>query len=124
MRIIRYVGTFCAFLSLHLAIMHEGLCQSGSVQRDSVRAGVTPEQQQWLTRADRHERLARTDVALEVVHLHDGQRPPPDAEHEQVRIVKGCQPRQIVAVVRMRVDGVLRDMVPPAKRMQAAVINR
>lgn len=34
------------------------------------------------------------------------------------------EPQEKSTVVRMRVDGVLRDMVPPAKRMQAAVIAR
>jgi len=34
------------------------------------------------------------------------------------------EPQEKTAVVRMRVDGVLRDMVPPAKRMQAAVVAR
>ena len=27
-------------------------------------------------------------------------------------------------MIRMRIDGVLRDMVPPAKKMQAAVVTR
>ncbi len=34
------------------------------------------------------------------------------------------EPQEKSTVVRMRVDGVLRDMVPPAKKMQAAVIAR
>ncbi len=34
------------------------------------------------------------------------------------------EPQEKTTVVRMRIDGVLRDMVPPAKRMQAAVIAR
>jgi type IV pilus assembly protein PilB len=34
------------------------------------------------------------------------------------------EPQETSTVVRMRVDGVLRDMIPPAKRMQAAVIAR
>jgi type IV pilus assembly protein PilB len=34
------------------------------------------------------------------------------------------EPQETSTVVRMRVDGLLRDMVPPAKRMQAAVIAR
>ena len=34
------------------------------------------------------------------------------------------EPQEKSTVVRMRVDGVLRDMVPPAKRMQAAVVAR
>jgi len=34
------------------------------------------------------------------------------------------EPQEKSTVVRMRVDGLLRDMVPPAKRMQAAVIAR
>lgn len=34
------------------------------------------------------------------------------------------EPQEKSTVVRMRVDGVLRDMVPPARRMQAAVIAR
>jgi type IV pilus assembly protein PilB len=34
------------------------------------------------------------------------------------------EPQEKSTIVRMRVDGVLRDMVPPAKRMQAAVIAR
>jgi type IV pilus assembly protein PilB len=34
------------------------------------------------------------------------------------------EPQEKSTVVRMRVDGVLRDMVPPAKRMQAAVTAR
>ena len=34
------------------------------------------------------------------------------------------EPQEKSTVVRMRVDGILRDMVPPAKRMQAAVIAR
>jgi type IV pilus assembly protein PilB len=34
------------------------------------------------------------------------------------------EPQENSTVVRMRIDGVLRDMVPPAKKMQAAVIAR
>jgi len=34
------------------------------------------------------------------------------------------EPQEKSTVVRMRVDGILRDMVPPARRMQAAVIAR
>jgi type IV pilus assembly protein PilB len=34
------------------------------------------------------------------------------------------EPQEKSTVVRMRVDGILRDMVPPAKRMQAAVTAR
>jgi type IV pilus assembly protein PilB len=34
------------------------------------------------------------------------------------------EPQENSTVVRMRVDGILRDMVPPAKKMQAAVIAR
>ena len=34
------------------------------------------------------------------------------------------EPQEKTTVVRMRVDGILRDMVPPAKKMQAAVIAR
>jgi type IV pilus assembly protein PilB len=34
------------------------------------------------------------------------------------------EPQEKSTIVRMRVDGVLRDMIPPAKRMQAAVIAR
>jgi type IV pilus assembly protein PilB len=34
------------------------------------------------------------------------------------------EPQEKSMVVRMRIDGVLRDMVPPARRMQAAVITR
>jgi type IV pilus assembly protein PilB len=34
------------------------------------------------------------------------------------------EPQEKTMVVRMRIDGVLRDMVPPAKKMQAAVIAR
>lgn len=34
------------------------------------------------------------------------------------------EPQEQRTIVRMRVDGVLRDMVPPAKKMQAAVIAR
>jgi len=34
------------------------------------------------------------------------------------------EPQENTTVVRMRIDGVLRDMVPPAKKMQAAVIAR
>ena len=34
------------------------------------------------------------------------------------------EPQETSTVVRMRIDGVLRDMVPPAKKMQAAVIAR
>ncbi|HEX7343220.1 MAG TPA: ATPase, T2SS/T4P/T4SS family [bacterium] len=34
------------------------------------------------------------------------------------------EPQEKSTVVRMRVDGILRDMVPPAKRMQAAVVAR
>ena len=34
------------------------------------------------------------------------------------------EPQEKSTVVRMRVDGILRDMVPPAKMMQAAVIAR
>jgi len=34
------------------------------------------------------------------------------------------EPQETSTVVRMRVDGILRDMVPPAKKMQAAVIAR
>jgi len=34
------------------------------------------------------------------------------------------EPQEKATVVRMRIDGVLRDMVPPAKKMQAAVIAR
>ncbi|UCF16671.1 MAG: Flp pilus assembly complex ATPase component TadA [Phycisphaerales bacterium] len=34
------------------------------------------------------------------------------------------EPQEKSTTVRMRVDGMLRDMVPPAKRMQAAVIAR
>lgn len=34
------------------------------------------------------------------------------------------EPQEQTTVVRMRIDGLLRDMVPPAKKMQAAVIAR
>ena len=34
------------------------------------------------------------------------------------------EPQENSTVVRMRIDGILRDMVPPAKKMQAAVIAR
>lgn len=34
------------------------------------------------------------------------------------------EPQETSTVVRMRIDGVLRNMVPPAKKMQAAVIAR
>jgi type IV pilus assembly protein PilB len=34
------------------------------------------------------------------------------------------EPQEKTMMVRMRIDGVLRDMVPPAKKMQAAVIAR
>lgn len=34
------------------------------------------------------------------------------------------EPQEKTTVVRMRIDGVLRNMVPPAKKMQAAVIAR
>ncbi|MHC4431680.1 MAG: GspE/PulE family protein [Planctomycetota bacterium] len=34
------------------------------------------------------------------------------------------EPQEKNPVVRMRIDGVLRDMVPPAKKMQAAVVAR
>jgi len=34
------------------------------------------------------------------------------------------EPQEKTTVVRMRVDGILRDMVPPARRMQAAVTAR
>jgi type IV pilus assembly protein PilB len=34
------------------------------------------------------------------------------------------EPQETSTVVRMRVDGVLRDMIPPAKKMQAAVTAR
>ena len=34
------------------------------------------------------------------------------------------EPQEYSMVIRMRIDGVLRDMVPPARRMQAAVIAR
>ena len=34
------------------------------------------------------------------------------------------EPQENSMIVRMRIDGVLRDMVPPAKKMQAAVIAR
>lgn len=34
------------------------------------------------------------------------------------------EPQENSTIVRMRVDGVLRDMIPPAKKMQAAVIAR
>ena len=34
------------------------------------------------------------------------------------------EPQETTMMVRMRIDGVLRDMVPPAKKMQAAVIAR
>jgi type IV pilus assembly protein PilB len=34
------------------------------------------------------------------------------------------EPQEKSTVVRMRVDGILRDMVPPARKMQAAVIAR
>ncbi len=34
------------------------------------------------------------------------------------------EPQEKSCVVRMRVDGVLRDMIPPAKKMQAAIIAR
>lgn len=34
------------------------------------------------------------------------------------------EPQEKSTVVRMRVDGVLRDMIPPAKKMQAAVVAR
>lgn len=34
------------------------------------------------------------------------------------------EPQEKTTVVRMRIDGMLRDMVPPAKKMQAAVIAR
>ena len=34
------------------------------------------------------------------------------------------EPQEKTTVVRMRVDGILRDMVPPARKMQAAVIAR
>jgi type II secretory ATPase GspE/PulE/Tfp pilus assembly ATPase PilB-like protein len=34
------------------------------------------------------------------------------------------EPQEKTTIVRMRIDGMLRDMVPPAKKMQAAVIAR
>jgi len=34
------------------------------------------------------------------------------------------EPQEKSVVIRMRIDGVLRDMVPPARKMQAAVITR
>jgi len=34
------------------------------------------------------------------------------------------EPQEKSMVIRMRIDGVLRDMVPPARRMQAAIITR
>ena len=34
------------------------------------------------------------------------------------------EPQETTMMVRMRIDGVLRDMVPPAKKMQSAVIAR
>lgn len=34
------------------------------------------------------------------------------------------EPQEKSMVIRMRIDGVLRDMVPPARKMQAAVITR
>lgn len=34
------------------------------------------------------------------------------------------EPQENSMVIRMRIDGVLRDMVPPARKMQAAVITR
>jgi type IV pilus assembly protein PilB len=34
------------------------------------------------------------------------------------------EPQEHAMMVRMRIDGVLRDMVPPARKMQAAVITR
>ena len=34
------------------------------------------------------------------------------------------EPQEKTTIVRMRIDGILRDMVPPAKKMQAAVIAR
>jgi type IV pilus assembly protein PilB len=34
------------------------------------------------------------------------------------------EPQETTMMVRMRIDGVLRDMVPPAKKMQAAVVAR
>ncbi len=34
------------------------------------------------------------------------------------------EPQEKATIVRMRIDGMLRDMVPPAKKMQAAVIAR
>jgi len=34
------------------------------------------------------------------------------------------EPQEKKPVVRMRIDGVLRDMIPPAKKMQAAIIAR
>ncbi|MHC4534336.1 MAG: GspE/PulE family protein [Planctomycetota bacterium] len=34
------------------------------------------------------------------------------------------EPQEKTMMVRMRIDGVLRDMVPPAKKMQAAVVAR
>ena len=34
------------------------------------------------------------------------------------------EPQEYTTVIRMRIDGVLRDMVPPPKKMQAAVVAR
>jgi type IV pilus assembly protein PilB len=34
------------------------------------------------------------------------------------------EPQERSMIIRMRIDGVLRDMVPPAKKMQAAVVTR
>jgi len=34
------------------------------------------------------------------------------------------EPQENSMVIRMRIDGVLRDMVPPARKMQAAVVTR
>ncbi|GAG95856.1 unnamed protein product, partial [marine sediment metagenome] len=34
------------------------------------------------------------------------------------------EPQEHSMVIRMRIDGVLRDMVPPARKMQAAVVTR
>ncbi len=81
----------------------------------------------------------------EIVEAITGEEPEPDIENEVdasrapvIRFVDlllsqavksrasdiHIEPQERTMMVRMRIDGVLRDMVPPARKMQAAVIAR
>ena len=56
MRIFLHLLLFTPFLALSLSIPQQGLSQTATRQQQAVSPGLTFEQQQWLTRANRHER--------------------------------------------------------------------